>query len=74
MTKTSASLALVTSLPETGFIRAASVVKLIPVSKSTLYRWCAAGTFPAPVKLSDNVTAWPVEDVRAWMAQRRISA
>lgn len=61
-------------LPETGYIRAAGVVKFIPVSKSTLYRWSADGTFPKPVKLSANVSAWKTEDVRAWMDSRSRSA
>jgi predicted DNA-binding transcriptional regulator AlpA len=38
-----------------------------PVSPATLWRKVAAGQFPAPVKLSAGVTAWRVEDVRAWL-------
>ena len=40
---------------------------LLPFSDSTLWRKVVAHEFPAPVKLSDRVTAWRVEDVRAWM-------
>jgi predicted DNA-binding transcriptional regulator AlpA len=29
-----------------------------------------AGKFPAPVKLSQRVTAWRVEDIREWMNGR----
>jgi predicted DNA-binding transcriptional regulator AlpA len=29
-----------------------------------------AGEFPKPIKLSERVTAWKVEDVRAWMQAR----
>jgi hypothetical protein len=31
----------------------------------------AAKRFPAPVKLSEGVTAWRVEDIRAWMTERK---
>ncbi len=43
---------------------------LVPFSAPTLWRRVKAGQFPAPVKLSERVTAWRVEDVRAWMQQR----
>ena len=33
-----------------------------------LWRKVKAGHFPKPVKLSERVTAWRVEDVRAWLA------
>jgi predicted DNA-binding transcriptional regulator AlpA len=32
-----------------------------------LWRKVKAKTFPAPVKLSERVTAWRVGEVRAWM-------
>lgn len=58
------------TLPLTGFIRQAQVLTFIPISKSTLWRQVAAGTFPAPVKLTLRVTAWRAEDVRRWMSAR----
>ena len=57
-------------LPETGFMRLPAVLALAPVSKSTLWNWVSSGRFPAPVKLGPRVTAWRVEDVRAWLAER----
>ena len=57
-----------TDLPQTGFIRQAGLIpELIPFSPATLWRKVKDGSFPAPVKLSERVTAWRVEDVRAWM-------
>jgi predicted DNA-binding transcriptional regulator AlpA len=44
---------------------------IIPFSPATLWRKVAAGEFPAPVKLSAGVTAWRVEEVRAWMETPR---
>ena len=39
----------------------------LPFSASTLWRKVREGTFPAPTKLSDAITAWRVGDVRAWL-------
>lgn len=43
---------------------------LVPFSSATLWRKVKACEFPAPVKLSDRVTAWRVEDIRAWMQSK----
>lgn len=63
------------NLPATGFLRQSQLVgnkdkgimPLIPFSATTLWRKVKAKQFPEPVKLSENVTAWRVEDVRAWI-------
>jgi prophage regulatory protein len=55
------------TLPTTGYIRAAILLTFLPFSGSTLWRRVKAGTFPAPVKVSSNITAWNVEKVRAWL-------
>ena len=39
----------------------------LPFSAATLWRKVREGTFPAPTKLSDAITAWKVGDVRAWL-------
>lgn len=65
------------TLPATGYIRQTQLVGsrkkgiagVIPFSPATLWRKVSSGDFPAPIKLSAGVTAWKVEDVRAWMAQ-----
>ena len=56
------------NLPNTGFIRLSEILKLIPVSRSTWWAGVADGRFPKPVKLSQNITAWRVEDIRALIA------
>lgn len=59
-----------TTLPDHGFLRQSQIVgKIIPVGATTLWRWVNAGKFPKPIKLSERVTAWRCEDVRAWMEQ-----
>ena len=57
------------TLPVTGFIRLADLRKILPVSDSTIWRRVRAGTMPAPVKLSEKVTAWRVEEIRAFLDQ-----
>ena len=42
---------------------------LLPVCSATLWRMVTSGRFPSPVRLpGGRVTAWRVEDVRAWIA------
>ena len=66
------------TLPPSGFVRQNELVGnakqgirgIIPFSPSTLWRKVKGAEFPAPVKLSAGVTAWRVEDVRAWMERQ----
>ena len=41
----------------------------LPGSRSTLWRQVKAGTFPAPIKISDGVTAWLKSDLDLWANQ-----
>lgn len=55
-------------LPATGYVRQSQLIPApVPFSSATLWRRVKAGTFPRPVKLSERVTAWRVEDVRQWL-------
>lgn len=55
-------------LPLVGFVRIAQLIPgILPFSPATLYRMVRRGTFPKPLKLSENISAWKVEDIRAWM-------
>lgn len=40
---------------------------IVPVSPATLWRWVKEGKFPAPIRLSDRVTAWEAVKVNAWI-------
>lgn len=51
-------------LPETGFVRLATILKLIPVGRTTWWAGVKIGRFPKPVKLGSRITAWRVEDIR----------
>ena len=63
-------------LPEAGLVRLSQIVgdkkrgiwpPIIPMSKSGWWAGVAAGKLPAPIKLSDKVTCWRVEDIRAFI-------
>lgn len=56
-------------LPDVGFVRLRTILTLIPVAASTWWAWVAAGKAPKPIKLSPNVTAWRVEDIRDLIAR-----
>jgi hypothetical protein len=45
---------------------------ILPWSSATLWRKVKNGEFVAPVKLSEGVTAWPVEAVRAWLEAKQM--
>jgi prophage regulatory protein len=49
------------------------VTKRIPVGKSTIWLWVQQQKFPAPVKLSERVTAWSVSSIERWEAEKRQS-
>ena len=44
---------------------------ILPFSPALLWRKVREGEFPAPVKLSEGVTAFPADKVDAWIEERR---
>ncbi|NCT97006.1 MAG: AlpA family phage regulatory protein [Comamonadaceae bacterium] len=59
--------ALQAQMPQAGYIRQAGLLKVLPISSATLWRWVNNDAFPKPVKLSPRVTAWRFEEVRSWL-------
>lgn len=56
------------ALPERGYIRQKLLIPhLVPFSVATLWRRVKTGDFPAPVRLSPRITAWRIEDIKAWL-------
>ena len=55
------------TLPNEAYARQPQVLEVVPWSAASLWRKCKASQFPAPVKLSERVTAWHVGSVRAWL-------
>jgi predicted DNA-binding transcriptional regulator AlpA len=51
-------------LPETGFVRLSTILKIIPIGKSSWWDGVKKGKFPQSVKLGTRTTAWRVEDIR----------
>lgn len=58
-----------TALPETGFLRLETVLKYIPVGKTTWWNGVKSGRFPKAVKLGTRITTWRAEDIRALIDQ-----
>jgi len=54
-----------------GFIRQKQLLPLIGFSAPTLWRKVKAGTFPKPVKLGENMTAWRNSDIKQWFNEQQ---
>ncbi len=50
-------------LPDIGFVRLPTILKIIPVSRSTWWKGVKSGQFPKPVKIGERIAAWRVEDI-----------
>jgi prophage regulatory protein len=58
------------NLPQTGFLRLSAILAPngpIPVGRSTWWAGVKEGRYPKPVKLGARITAWRVEDIRAFI-------
>jgi len=62
------SLVTFDDLPDSAFVRLNQLLStgLVPFSAATTWRRVRAGTFPKPVRLSPQVTAWRVGQIREW--------
>lgn len=63
------SKAAAVTLPETGFVRLSTILKIYPVGRSTWWAGCKSGRYPAGIKIGPNTTVWRVEDIRGLLAQ-----
>jgi prophage regulatory protein len=52
------------------FIRAREVLRMIGVSRTTLWRMVRAGLFPQPVRITKRNTGYIFDDVEGWMRDR----
>lgn len=50
-------------LQDKRFLRLKSVLELIPVSKSTWYRWTQLGIAPKPTQISFRIAAWKAQEI-----------
>ena len=51
-------------------LRPREVCNVLSVSRTTLWRRIRDGSFPAPLRLSDNIVGWRLADVERWLAER----
>ena len=47
-----------------GFVRLPALVKLLGVSKTTIYKEIRAGRFPKHVRISPRTSAWRISDLQ----------
>lgn len=62
------------NLPEIGYLRLGKIIgdpkttpptpPIIPVSATTWWEGIKTGIYPKPTKISKNISAWAVEDIR----------
>jgi prophage regulatory protein len=50
--------------------RLPTVLKVTGLGRSTIYRWIAEGSFPAPVRLGPRAVAWRWSDLDRWTSSR----
>jgi len=46
------------------YLRLKSVLELIPVGRSTWYRWIQCGIAPKPTSISLRIAAWKAQDIK----------
>lgn len=49
-----------------------AIPPLFPISRAGWYAGIKKGIYPAPVKLSERVSAWPVDAIRALINRRAL--
>ena len=57
----------------TKFYRLPQLMAQLGVSRSSIWAWVKADTFPKPIKLGANTTVWRASDIEAW-CQSKIAA
>jgi prophage regulatory protein len=58
-----------TTIP-TALLRLPSVIARTGLRRSTIYRLARIGEFPRPIALGSRVSAWPSDEVDAWISAR----
>lgn len=51
-------------LPETGFVRLAQILIVIPISRSAWWAGIRSGKYPRGIKLGSKTTVWRAEVIR----------
>jgi len=56
---------------EVQFYRLSQLKKQLSVSRSSIWAWVKEGSFPKPIKLGKNCTAWNSSDIDNWIEERK---
>jgi prophage regulatory protein len=54
--------------------RISTLVRILGLSRFTIYRWVRAGLFPKPINLGPHCSGWVADEVHAWVDARRAEA
>lgn len=52
-----------------GYLRVSQILSVIPIGRSTWWKWVADGKAPKPIKLGPRTTAWKAEDIAQFIKQ-----
>lgn len=57
-------------LPDNALLRPKDLIanRIVPFTQSTLWRKIREGNFPAPIRVSDAISAFRVGSIREWLA------
>jgi prophage regulatory protein len=55
------------------FLRLRQVLHITGLSRSTLYRLIAVGSFPRPVRIAPRAVAWRRSDIDVWGEARSVA-
>lgn len=56
--------------PLDGYVSDLHVARFIGTTAKTVWKWSSEGKFPAPIKVSANITRWRADEVRDHLAER----
>jgi prophage regulatory protein len=56
--------------PSSPFVRLPELLKMVPVTKSTIYNWIRIGEFPKQRKIGHRASAWNRSEVQKWVAEK----
>lgn len=51
-------------------IRFKELKKIVPASRSTIFRWERDGKFPKHVQLGPNLVGWFLSEINTWLQER----
>ena len=57
----------------TKIMRLPEVLEITGLSKASVYRMRAAGTFPAPRQLGPRAVGWPDAEIAKWISARPLA-